>query len=786
MESSYSNLDNVANSLSDADIVWQDHSYASLSHMQSPGSNTQNTVGLQTAKQESSSNLIHSEASSDQQIPEELKILPFKSRKSKAPSSIIIERCVKPELPQGQRNHFKDLNELETKKLNSDLLPSQKADANTDKVERAKHILHTSYFSTSSGYEELDIVSCNDDCNRSPENEAFSFDKEKLRTSLCELERSVRFIRKSDPGVMWESKVDKSSWNNEQMTFFKKVLSLLATDTLKRLVYQIDNDFASIHTLNIIRYSSQSFRDILAGFCFWDLDLIDWMHCILCNHLSNQLLVVYLQLLQNLKLDIPSLIQGIIERNKFKISTLTSDFWMCLNRRLVDPAVNNALSQSHEDNRKKNNIESTQVIVIPNLAAMDRTTHQKHSLKRFRSYVSQMTSLGKVTAVNVQTGSDLTSTPENYLSRTLSSVHTKLDEMKHTKQVKSVVLVGFGLGSLVCAMVAAEASYRISAFVCIGLPLRSINGQHTSVEDYMAHVTCPVLFVIGEMSKLCLLDDLEDLRLNMRCKLSSVVVVDGCNDNLLIGQKKAFEQKVTQSMLDKYICSEINAFVTKTLKKELSVVVSRTPTTTETAALQTACDKSQASNKSNASRMTSKMSYEASEKLQRVAERHRKQQQAQQDDESNAAANMLENILESGGNTSAAVPFASNVNSNCSSRENSPSRLANLKKRRLPDEDTDIETSEEDSSDSGDSFASSNYADMRRIGETMITSKLNMQYFSHNGKFKSNKTKGPRQKQIQSKKSILSLPCKGSVLPKNKKNPFKSLSYSQDIASGSF
>ena len=49
----------------------------------------------------------------------------------------------------------------------------------------------------------------------------------------------------------------------------------------------------------------------------------------------------------------------------------------------------------------------------------------------------------------IDRSSYLTSTPENYLTRTVTSVSSKLSEMKQSKVVKRVILVAFGLGSLV-------------------------------------------------------------------------------------------------------------------------------------------------------------------------------------------------------------------------------------------------------------------------------------------------------------------------------------------------
>ena len=788
MESSYSNLDHVSSSLTEAEIVWLDHCYASSKDSGFGGNPC-------PWKQEPKEDLTESKFS------EQLTILPFKTKKSAVNSNNgtlgLQNRDHKRILPKKQIEVSQQPTDIQNSNNSVSFSKTQAPEVTSDNkfdvstqadISKPKHILRATYFAGADS-ENLDIVSCTETSTTLADN-PLGHDDMKVRVSLSEMERSVRFIRKSDPGWAWETKIDKYSWTSMQLSLFKQISRLLNDDTIKRCVYQNDSDAGPIHVLNIIRQSSQTLRDIFAGFCFWDIELIDWLHCLLCNSLNNQYLVVYLQLLQNLKLDIPSLIQGIIDRNKFKISSLTPDFWVCLNRRLVDPAVTVAAGQ--EANVPKS-FDSTQVIVIPNLAVYDRGTQQKAYLKRFRSYVSQMTAIGKVTAVNVQTSSDLTSTPENYLTRTVTSVHSKLAEMKQSKVVKRVILVGFGLGSLVCSMVAAEAPEKVSACVCIGIPLRSINGNHSSIEDSLAQVKCPVLFVVGEMSKMCLLDDLEDLRQNMISKQTAVIVVDGCNDNLVIGHKKAFEHKITQSMLDKFICSEITSYLTTIFKTDYSISSKQQPISTNDLSKQPQTTQevpklaAQSKKLVSSGGMTSKMSDAATQILQKVAERHRKQQ-AQQDDESSAAANLLENLLESNAaNPSSTVPFNSVQGSNASSREVSPSRIPSIdKKRPVGNRHTnkldEITSSEgEESSDSGDSFASSNYAEMRKFGESMMTSKMNVQLYNQRGK---TKRKLPSSYPNKSAKMAKASTVRANQLPQRKPE-FNSLSYSEDLISGS-
>merc|ERR1712226_220628 len=273
MEASYSNLDNVSSNLNEAEIVWLDHCYAASKQADRGGGSFTCPWKQEVKKEEP-----------DITKTEPLTILPFKSKKSTSISKVNVtpvrneaQRKLDSSNESNQSSTItrktveKPLvysnNNLQT--MNDTIDEQSRASKSVQKLkpmtERPKHILRASYFSATDS-EDIDIVNSNDAKTVACENSALNYDNMKLRVSLSEMERSVRFIRKADPGVNWESKADKSDWSNMQLSLFKQVSCLLAEDTLKRNIYQNDPTSGSIHVLNIIRQSSQKLRDIYAGF----------------------------------------------------------------------------------------------------------------------------------------------------------------------------------------------------------------------------------------------------------------------------------------------------------------------------------------------------------------------------------------------------------------------------------------------------------------------------------------------------------------------------------------
>ena len=761
MESSYSNLDNT-DVLGPADIVWLDHCYVGLDRIQVNNLSIKKEAETKVPKNDSKRFEIPSRDDTEQSVNDAVDGF-LQTKPSNRLPEIVSEKTTDQEIgSSSSKVHSYQIGSSNLNKA-SPVKPPQLA------MRKTKHILRSSYFTRESGpLECIDIVNANEPAEI--ENSVFQHDGEKVRSSLTELERSIRFLRKADPGANWNNNVEKSDWSSMQTNLFKKVSAILFDDHLKRLVYRGDPKY-HILVLNIIRQSSQFLRDVYAGFCFWDTELIDWLHITLCKYLSNQFLVMYLQLLQNLKLDIPSLIDGMIDRCKGKVGSLTPDFWVCLNRKLVDPITT---APAVVTNKLSGN---PLILVIPDIGSLGSGS-DRNSNRRYKYFLSQMSSLGKATAVNILTSDDV-STPANYLSILVSTLKMKLSEIRELQSNRTVILVGFGIGSLVAAIVAA--SHKVSSLVCIGVSLRSMEGTYTYVEDFFAQLSCPVLFVVGEMSKFCSIDDLEDLRQNMSAEGSAVIVVSGCNDNLTISERKSFEQKVTQSMVDKYICSEISNYLSSLLTDE-----SLSKITLGNLAWSSA-------NKIKESKMMEKLSNEHVETTpanpltpvkskSRTLSRSSKTelQQQQLDSESNTAANLLEDLLESG---QSSVPFAKATGS----RDTSPTGSTVAKRQKMSG------LIPSDDSDSGDSYVSSSFNECMNISRNPVgvggTHRFYAQIRSKQGFFPVGLSKKTfDQKQVRNTQVQLDKSRKKPKehLNKPKKQKFVDvLAYSENIASGS-
>jgi hypothetical protein len=88
------------------------------------------------------------------------------------------------------------------------------------------------------------------------------------------------------------------------------------------------------------------------------------------------------------------------------------------------------------------------------------------------------------------------------------------------------------------------------------------------LDDPLLEITVPTMFVIGQNSSMCTLDDMEDFRERITKTLTALVVVGGCNDRLILSGAKKRTSGITQGMVDRCIADEIFEFV--------SVVISST------------------------------------------------------------------------------------------------------------------------------------------------------------------------------------------------------------------
>lgn len=81
----------------------------------------------------------------------------------------------------------------------------------------------------------------------------------------------------------------------------------------------------------------------------------------------------------------------------------------------------------------------------------------------------------------------------------------------------------------------------------------------------MLELTVPMQFIIGENAVMTLLDDMEDFRERMTKAETSLVVVGGADDKLVVSNLKKRLDCLTQSMVDRCVADEIFAFLSNVL-----------------------------------------------------------------------------------------------------------------------------------------------------------------------------------------------------------------------------
>ena len=87
-------------------------------------------------------------------------------------------------------------------------------------------------------------------------------------------------------------------------------------------------------------------------------------------------------------------------------------------------------------------------------------------------------------------------------------------------------------------------------------------------DDPLLDSRTPTMFVIGQNSTTCSIDDMEDLREKMKAE-NSLLVVGGADDNIRVSRSKKKEEGVTQVMVDKKILVGILVIIPHFEKKDI-------------------------------------------------------------------------------------------------------------------------------------------------------------------------------------------------------------------------
>ncbi|ESO13026.1 hypothetical protein HELRODRAFT_159622 [Helobdella robusta] len=306
--------------------------------------------------------------------------------------------------------------------------------------------------------------------------------------------------------------------SNAQKYAIKRVLKLLKMERSR-------NEFIK-RKLSLTQLAEQ-FRRIMAT-VYWDKSVASWLHGKLVSTLSEELLVIYIEILQLLKSQLPNLIDTMIGDNlKHLNETAAEGFNLLLSSPWQPVDVINPTKRIID----QPGISQPILIKIENIEDSGSAALKR----RWRFWDSYLSDTARICNVHCVEGSHAIACHasinhiRNHMQRLMHKVVNRI------KKVSSKVLV--------------------DGVICLNYSF------DRSGDNHLIDITTPTLYIIGQRSKYnCPVERIESYRQKYDV-VTGLVLVGGGDDDLEVDFPRLKYYEITQTIVDKCILEKVKDFI---------------------------------------------------------------------------------------------------------------------------------------------------------------------------------------------------------------------------------
>ncbi|XP_019864368.1 PREDICTED: KAT8 regulatory NSL complex subunit 3-like [Amphimedon queenslandica] len=396
---------------------------------------------------------------------------------------------------------------------------------------------------------EIDVVGVADTPSR-------PYNYHKVKNIMNECYQHMNLIRLPLENNDLELEKVFSDANYQQQNLLSKCLQVFRDDQLARLSFSGSQEEAIQRRLSNDT-ASKKIRKIFADIK-WDPQLTQWLHRTLIRVLDDDMLPIYLDVLQVLKTNCPGLVEQMIHIGLGGDGV--NEALKLLLKRPWNPSIGmtNIDKQLHFD-------PSPLFVTVPHSTA-------PLGSRRLRLFQSQFNAFGKVFPVIVQdnkadTGqrTSFRESVENIVQCTLQRVQ----ELKEQFSSRPIILVSWSTSCRIACKVAEVE--RVACLVNLGLVIDGLDYSWTLSSDPFLNCTTPSIFIIGENSPDRTKETyVEELRSRMKTR-TSLVVMHGGDDQLRLTSNDKLSYLITQGMIDRILIDKIYEFFIYCLPSSLSL-----------------------------------------------------------------------------------------------------------------------------------------------------------------------------------------------------------------------